>query len=133
MTSHNTIATPSIFEILFVSSCQLPNLDFDICIFHCRSLLVEISSLKSETPIRISLKKGEKQGINFRPNHRDLSTRNCYSFEHLAKTDPKNAFLSRGTGSFKRRSAESTLISKENHDLLNSRVIPFSHESMNTQ
>ena len=29
-------------------------------------------------------KKGEKQVVNFRPYHRDISTWNCYSFRHLA-------------------------------------------------
>ena len=54
------------------------------------------------------------------PNHRDMSTRNCYSFEHLVvfvlffvqKTEKgtKNCFFSKATGLFKRRgSAENTL------------------------
>ena len=66
--------------------CQHPNLDFHIYfdISHFGLLSVEISSLLSETLIGISLKQGGKQGINFRPNHRDMSTRNCYLFEHEA-------------------------------------------------
>ena len=49
--------------MLFVFVCQLPNLDFDIQIFHFHSLLVEISSFESETPILKSSKKGKKQDI----------------------------------------------------------------------
>ena len=56
-----------------------------INIFHLGLLSVEISSLESETPIWISSKKGEKQGIiNFRPNHREMSAWNRYLFEHYA-------------------------------------------------
>ena len=51
LASHETIATSSIFKIGFVSGCQHPHLDFDIQIFHFRSLLVEISSFGLETPI----------------------------------------------------------------------------------
>ena len=32
----------------------------------------------------MSSKKGEKQGISFRANHRNMSTRNRCLFEHLA-------------------------------------------------
>ena len=47
-----------------MSGCQHPNLDFDTQIFYFRSLLVEISSLQSETLIWKSSKKGKKHGIS---------------------------------------------------------------------
>ena len=52
---------------------------------------------------------GEKQGINFKPNHRDIYAWNCYLFKHPAffvqrpRQTPGNYLFSRGTGLFKRK------------------------------
>ena len=51
VSKENAVATSFIFKLRVVSGCQHPDLDFDMKISHFDSLLVEISSLESETPI----------------------------------------------------------------------------------
>ena len=74
------------FQILICFQLSTSKLGFcHMGISHFGSVLVEISNLESETPIKISSKECEKQGINFRQIHREKTTQNRYLFEHKGR------------------------------------------------